>query len=280
VDSGIRLTHEEFGGRAVFNSNYWTNGTDNGDCYGHGTNVAALVGGKTYGVAKEVTLHDVAILNCQGEGTSNSILAGLNYFSQTATLPRPAIINLSVAGGLSSSVDSATMALTSTTVVIVAAGNSYVDACTVSPAGVQGVIAVGATNSSDYMAYFSNYGTCVDLYAPGQAVLSAWNRSDTDAAIASGTSQAAPLVSGVAALIIQNMSLPITVSSLSIETFLNANATNGVLLGLGPSSSNRLLYQSYQWGQEEGSQATSLILSLPTVILSLLVSLFLYSGFL
>jgi subtilisin family serine protease len=238
LDTGIRTTHVEFGGRAfgaytAINDGY---GTD--DCYGHGTHVAGTVGGTTYGVAKGVTLYAVRVLDCTGWGTWSQIIAGIDWVTKNRVLP--AVANMSLGGTASSSVNQAVeTSITAGVTYAVAAGNQSVDACNYSPASAPDALTVGASNWTDTKASYSNYGTCLDLFAPGSTILSAWKTSDTASLYLSGTSMASPHVAGAAALYLERHP---TASSAEVAQAIKASATSGVLLSIGSGSPNLLLY--------------------------------------
>ncbi|HCU49256.1 MAG TPA: hypothetical protein DGG94_05510, partial [Micromonosporaceae bacterium] len=197
VDTGIRVTHVDFGGRATFDYN--AAGGANTDCNGHGTHVAGTVGGAAYGVAKAVRLHAVKVLDCNGSGTTAGVIAGVNWV--TSNRINPAVANMSLGGGANTALDSAVRnSINSGVTYAIAAGNSNSNACGFSPARVGEALTVGATNINDSRSSFSNYGGCLDLFAPGEGITSAWSSSDTAANTISGTSMASPHVAGVAAL--------------------------------------------------------------------------------
>ena len=240
IDTGIRKTHTQFGGRAngtAFSSINDGNGSN--DCNGHGTHVAGTIGGSTYGVAKGVSLHAVRVLDCQGNGTDATVIAGVDWV--TANRQLPAVANLSLGGGASTALDTAIQNLINSGVsTSVAAGNDYgANACNSSPARVAAAITVGSSTSTDAKSDFSNIGTCLDLFAPGSSIQSSWYTSDTATNTISGTSMATPHVAGVAALYLQNNAgaSPATVRDQIVNT-----ATTGVLTGIGTGSPNRLLY--------------------------------------
>ncbi|MFI5616728.1 S8 family peptidase [Streptomyces sp. NPDC051567] len=204
VDTGITTDHEEFGGRARAGHNAVPTESA-ADCNGHGTHVAATVGGATYGVAKGVSLVAVKVADCHGAGNLSDLLSGLDWLLKdaTATPAVPAVANLSMGGGRSYALNTAvTRVIDSGITFTVAAGNDEGDACAGSPSGVPQALTVGATDSGDRLAPFSNHGRCVDLSAPGVSVTSAWKGSTTATNRASGTSMAAPHVAGAAALIL------------------------------------------------------------------------------
>ncbi|GLZ30142.1 serine protease [Lentzea sp. NBRC 105346] len=199
LDTGIRTSHTQFGGRASVGFDAVGDGYNGQDCHGHGTHVAGTVGGTTYGVAKQVRLVAVRVLNCQGSGTSDQIVNGINWVTQNAV--KPAVVNMSLGGGVNSTIDQAVRnSVASGITYAVAAGNSNTDACTSSPARVAEAITVGATDKTDVRASFSNYGSCLDLYAPGVSITSSTFTSDTSTGLMSGTSMASPHVAGAAAL--------------------------------------------------------------------------------
>jgi subtilisin family serine protease len=199
IDTGIRPTVSDFGGRASIGFDSVGDGQNGVDCNGHGTHVAGTIGGTTYGVAKSVTLVAVRVLGCDGSGTWSGVIAGIDWVS--ANHAPNAVANMSLGGGASSAVDTALAnSVAAGVTYAVAAGNSNTDACTQSPARAPSALTVGSTTSTDARSSFSNYGTCVDLFAPGSGITSDWNTSDTATNTISGTSMASPHVAGSAAL--------------------------------------------------------------------------------
>jgi subtilisin family serine protease len=236
IDTGIRITHNQFGGRATWGANFA--GGQNTDCNGHGTHVAGTIGGSTYGVAKQVRLIAVKVLNCAGSGTTTGVVAGVNWVTSNAV--KPAVANMSLGGGISTSIDNAVAnSIASGVTYVVAAGNSNANACNYSPARVPAAITVGATTNTDARASFSNYGSCLDIFAPGVNIPSAWYTSNTATNTISGTSMASPHVAGAAALVLQAHP---TWSPAQVTSFLVTNATTGVVTSPGAGSPNRLLY--------------------------------------
>ena len=239
IDTGIRTAHNEFGGRA---SNVFDAFGGNGqDCNGHGTHVAGTASGATYGVAKSSLPRGVRVLNCSGSGTNSGVISGVDWVRQNHIAP--AVANMSLGGGASSALDTAVNNLHNANVAIaVAAGNSNADACNSSPARAANAITVGSTTSTDARSSFSNFGTCLDLFAPGSGILSAWYTSNTATATLSGTSMASPHVAGVAALYKQANP---SASSGTIRNAIVNNATTNVISGAGSGSPNRLLYSLF-----------------------------------
>ncbi|MEW2380667.1 S8 family serine peptidase [Micromonospora sp. NPDC047707] len=236
IDTGIRTTHTQFGGRATWGTN--TVDSNNTDCNGHGTHVAGTVGGSTYGVAKQVRLVAVKVLNCSGSGTITGVVNGVNWV--TANAVKPAVANMSLGGGASSALDNAVAnSVASGITYAVAAGNSSANACNYSPARTRSALTVGSTTSSDARSSFSNYGSCLDIFAPGSSILSAYRTSDTATATLSGTSMAAPHVAGAAALV---LSANPSWSPSQVGSYLTSNATTGKVTSPGSGSPNRLLF--------------------------------------
>jgi subtilisin family serine protease len=240
VDTGIRRTNADFGGR-VTRAAFDAFGGDGEDCNGHGTHVAGTIGGTTYGVAKAVQLVPVRVLNCDGSGSVSGIVAGLDWVLQHRAPGAPALVNMSLGGASrSTSLDLAVERVTASGLLVVAAaGNSGSDACQVSPAGVPVAVTVAAVDATnDTRPSFSNTGTCVDLFAPGVRVLSTWHTADSATATISGTSMAAPHVAGAVALVLQRAP---GATPAQITQRLLAQATTGVVQG-GSTSPNLLLF--------------------------------------
>jgi subtilisin family serine protease len=243
IDTGIRTTHAEFTGRIVPGATAIGDGNGVEDCNGHGSHVAGTIGGTTFGVAKRVSLSPVRVLDCEGSGSNDGVIAGVDWV--TAHHPARSVANMSLGGTASVALDIAIRAaVTSGVTVVVAAGNEAQDACNVSPAREPMAITVGATTSTDARADFSNFGTCVDLMAPGVNITSAGIASDTATRVLSGTSMASPHVAGAAALFVaQNPSA----TPAQVAAGLLASATPNLLSGL-LGSPNRLLYTSFAAG--------------------------------
>jgi subtilisin family serine protease len=242
IDTGINLNHNDFGGRAVSGYDAVDGGSAD-DCNGHGTHVAGTVAGSSYGVAKGARIYAVRVLNCSGSGTTAQVVAGIDWV--TANAVRPAVANMSLGGSANSSIDTAVNnSIAAGITYAVAAGNGNIlgvrqDACNYSPARVPNAITVGATQNNDAAASFSNYGTCVDILAPGVNITSAWYTSNTATNTISGTSMASPHVAGAAALV---LSANPTWSPQQVRDYLVANATPNVISNVGTGTPNRLLY--------------------------------------
>ncbi|MFE7594499.1 S8 family peptidase [Kitasatospora sp. NPDC057512] len=236
VDTGIETGNEEFEGRATMGFDAMDDGHHGQDCHSHGTHVAGTVGGRTYGVARSVSLVAVRVLDCQGEGSAAASLAGLDWVAAHAR--RPAVLNASLGGPASEALDAAVDAVADLGVLpVISAGNDAQDACAASPARARKALTVGAVNKQDRQASFSNYGPCLSLYAPGVAIVSA--KLGGGSSTLNGTSMAAPHVTGAAALIEQQDPLA---TSQDVRDRLVADSTKDVLTRLGPDSPNRLLY--------------------------------------
>ncbi|MFA9431758.1 S8 family peptidase [Egicoccus sp. AB-alg2] len=237
IDTGIRATHRQFGGRVLPGATAINDGRGASDCNGHGTHVAGTVGGSTHGVAKAVSLVPVRVLDCRGGGSTSGVIAGVDWVTQTHT--RPSVANMSLGGGISTALDNAVRNSVAAGVThVVAAGNENQNACNVSPARVSQALTVGATTSADQRASFSNWGSCVNLFAPGQSITAPWHTTDTATNTISGTSMAAPHVAGVAALYLQGAP---NASPSTVNTAILNNATTGTLGNLA-GSPNRLVY--------------------------------------
>ena len=237
IDSGIRTSHVDFGGRASFAANFVGDGRTD-DCNGHGTHVAGTAGSSTFGVAKGVRLFAVRVFGCTGSSTNAIIISGVDFVARNGL--RPAVANMSLGGGASTALDTAVNnAVAAGVFVAVAAGNSNRDACTQSPARAQRVFAVAASDPNDTRATFSNFGTCVEIFAPGVSIPSLSNASDTGSRLLSGTSMSSPHVAGAAALVIQQ--LP-TRTPVEVGQTLLALATPNVIRNPGTGTPNRLLF--------------------------------------
>lgn len=257
VDTGILAEHLDFGSRVASGYTAIADGRGTSDCNGHGTHVSATLGGSQWGVAKGVTLVPVRVLDCSGSGSNSGVIAGIDWLA-SQTSRRPAVANLSLGGGYSSSLNSAVAGAVSKGVtMVVAAGNSNADACTTSPASEPSALTVGATDSSDARAPYSNYGQCVDLFAPGSSVTSAWNTAANAIATLSGTSMASPHVAGIAALALAANG---NASPATVADFLLANSTAGVIGNAGSGSPNRLAF-SMAAGAPATAQATTVAVS-------------------
>lgn len=243
IDTGIRASHNDFGGRVGSGYSAISDGRGSDDCNGHGSHVAGTVGGATWGAAKQVRLYPVRVLGCDGSGTNSGVIAGMDWVASNHS--KPAVANMSLGGGASTATDQAVTRMRNAGVtVVVAAGNDNGNACNYSPARSSSAITVGSTTSSDARSSFSNYGSCVNIFAPGSSITSAWHTSNTATNTISGTSMAAPHVAGVAALYLAENP---GASPSQVENALYANATTGVV-GNPVGSPNRLLYSRFDGG--------------------------------
>jgi subtilisin family serine protease len=238
IDSGIRRSHNDFGGRVLNGATAISDGRGTEDCNGHGTHVAGTVGGATWGVAKSVRLVPVRVFGCTGGSSNSTIISGIDWVRGNHV--KPAVANMSLGGGASSAIDTATNNLINAGVtVVVAAGNSNANACNYSPARVSNAITTGSTQSNDYRSSFSNWGSCVNIFAPGTSIRSAWYTSNTATNTISGTSMASPHVAGAAALYLA--AYP-SASPATVRSAIYNKATTGRLYSIGTGSPNRLLY--------------------------------------
>ena len=239
IDTGIRPTHVEFQGRASAVYDNVGDGQNGIDCNGHGTHVAGIIGAATYGVAKSVSLHGVRVIPCNGSGQISNLLAGIDWVTAHAIKPAVANISLAAAGVSPTMQTSITNSINSGVTYTIAAGNGNWDACNFTPANTPAALTVGASDETDLRALYSNGGSCVDLFAPGNRVNSTWASSDTAVANLSGSSMAAPMVAGVAALYLQAHP---TASSATVSSAIMGSATTGVMDTLDTTSPNKLLY--------------------------------------
>ncbi|MFJ8072899.1 S8 family peptidase [Streptomyces sp. NPDC096176] len=238
IDTGVRISHSDFGGRAFNGYDAIDNDNTAQDGNGHGTHVAGTVAGSAHGVAKKAKIVGVRVLNNQGSGTTEQVVAGIDWVTQNAV--KPAVANMSLGGGIDSALDTAVRnSIASGITYAVAAGNDGSNASNYSPARVSEAITVGSTTSSDARSSFSNYGSVLDIFAPGSSIKSAWNTGDTATNTISGTSMATPHVAGAAAIYLgQNK----TATPAQVSTALTTAATSGVVGNPGSGSPNRLLY--------------------------------------
>ncbi|XP_033102832.1 aqualysin-1-like [Anneissia japonica] len=240
IDTGINPSHNDFGGRASIAYDATRNG-DGVDCNGHGTHCAGTTASNTWGVAKGAKVYGVRVLGCLGSGSTSDIVEGMDWVASNAKTP--CVASMSLGGGASTTTDNAVSRLSGKCVVSVAAGNSDADACNYSPARSSDAITVGATTISgtwsqyDDRSSFSNYGSCVDIFAPGSDITSTWHNSNTATNTISGTSMACPHVSGVAAVHLGN-----GVSRRNVRSTILGDATSGVVNNPGSGSPNLMLY--------------------------------------
>ena len=240
IDTGIRITHTEFGGRAEHSFDVFDDGKKGDDCNGHGTHVAATVGGNLYGIAKGVKLHAVRVLNCSGSGSIAGVIAGVDWVTNNRELP--AVANMSLGGGSNQALDDALRrSIAAGVSYVVAAGNENQDACSRSPARTPEAITVGASTNTDQRASFSNWGRCVDVFAPGAQIVSAWPSDDNSTRALNGTSMATPHVAGVAALFLERnpAAAPAALASALVD-----NATPDKVADV-KCAPNRLMYSGF-----------------------------------
>ncbi|MFE6196453.1 S8 family serine peptidase [Streptomyces sp. NPDC057838] len=238
IDTGVRITHGDFGGRASYGYDAVDNDNTAQDGHGHGTHVAGTVAGSAYGVAKKARVVGVRVLNNSGQGTTAQVVAGIDWVARNAV--KPAVANMSLGGPGDTAIDTAVRnAIASGVTFVVAAGNESTNASTRSPARVTEAVTVGATTSSDAKASYSNYGSVLDLFAPGSSITSAWSTGDAATNTISGTSMASPHVAGAAAL---HLAANPAATPAQVSTALTSAATTGVVTSPGTGSPNRLLY--------------------------------------
>jgi subtilisin family serine protease len=243
IDTGLRFTHTQFGGRASSGIDKIDGGAAD-DCNGHGTHVGGTVAGSTYGVAKQASLVAVRVLGCNGSGSTSGVIAGVDWVTADHQAGQPAVANMSLTGGANSALDTAVRnSIADGVSYAVAAGNGNVlgfaaNACNVSPARVAEAMTIGATGNNDAKASFSNFGTCVDWFAPGVNITSSWGTSDTATNTISGTSMATPHTAGVAALYLQTHA---SASAASVRQALFDLTTKGIVTN-SRTTNNHLLF--------------------------------------
>jgi subtilisin family serine protease len=239
VDSGIDPSNTDFEGRVTSGYDAVQDGLGSGDCNGHGTHVAGTIGSKTFGVAKKTTLIPVRVLDCAGAGLYSSVIAGLNWIAGNYVPGEAAVVNMSLGGPASSTLDEAVSNLISKGIsVVVAAGNDNLNACDYSPARTSDAITVGATNTDDSRATYSNFGSCLDIFAPGTSIPST-SLGVNYYAILSGTSMAAPHVAGV---IVRFLSQYPGLSPAQVTNSIKTSSTKNLVTSPGTGSPNRLVY--------------------------------------
>ncbi|MFG1890362.1 S8 family peptidase [Micromonospora sp. NPDC049051] len=237
IDTGTRSTHTDFGTRAGGGVDLVDGGPAD-DCNGHGTHLAGTIGGTRHGVAKEIQLRPVRVLNCAGSGTFSQVIAGVDWV--TANAVRPAVALLALGGAASTALDNAVnQSIASGVTYVVTAGSSNANACNYSPARVAAALTVAGTTSTDARMPSGNYGSCLDLYAPGATITSTWHTGDAAVAVLSGGSMAAAHVAGCAALA---LSTNPTWSPAQVAAYLIGRATTSVVTGVVSGTANRLLY--------------------------------------
>ncbi|QLE85557.1 S8 family peptidase [Shewanella sp. Scap07] len=238
IDTGVLNSHSEFGGRSTSGYDFVDNDSNSTDCNGHGTHVAGTIGGATYGVAKNVNIVGVRVLGCSGSGSNSGVIAGINWVKNNAS--GPSVANMSLGGGASQATDDAVNAAVAAGITfVVAAGNDNSNACNYSPARASDALTVGSTTSSDSRSSFSNYGSCLDIYAPGSSITSAWYTSNSATNTISGTSMAAPHVAGVAALYLDETP---SSSPTQVESKLISQSSSNKVSDAKAGSPNQLLF--------------------------------------
>jgi subtilisin family serine protease len=238
IDTGILSSHAQFSGRIAAGFTAIADGRGTDDCNGHGTHVAGTIGGSVSGLAKSVTLVPVRVLDCSGSGTLSGVVAGIDWVAANA--PARSVMNLSLGGTASSTLDQAVAgAIARGVTAVVAAGNSAANACNYSPARVPEAITVAASNTSDQRASFSNFGACIDLFAPGESIVSTWYTGSTALATLSGTSMASPHVAGAVA---QLLEVAVDATPSAIAQQLISRTTLNMIQSAGTDSPNRLVY--------------------------------------
>jgi subtilisin family serine protease len=246
IDTGIKVGHTQFGSRRITGYDAVTSGGSADDCNGHGTHVAGTVGGSTYGLAKNVTLVAVRVLDCNGSGTNSGVIAGVDWVTSNHASGAPAVANMSLGGGASTALDDAVRrSIADGVTYAIASGNDNANACNYSPARVSEAITVNSTTSSDARSSFSNWGTCTDIFAPGSSITSAWYSSTTATNTISGTSMATPHVAGVVALYLDQFGYQ---SPANVASALINNSTANKVTSAGTGSPNRLLYSLWSGG--------------------------------
>jgi subtilisin family serine protease len=244
IDTGMRFSHVDFGGRAVSGFDAVDGGSAD-DCNGHGTHVSSTLGGNQFGVAKGVQLIAVRVLDCNGSGTTSSVISGIDWAVGDHQAGQPAVANMSLGGGASTALDQSVDRLVNDGVSLsVAAGNSSANACNSSPARAPAAITVAASTINDALASFSNRGNCVDIIAPGNQIPGAWSTSDTATMTISGTSMASPHSAGAAAKVLQTQP---GLTPAQVATTLTSSATTNHISGTGrrrgvPATPNLLLF--------------------------------------
>ncbi|MBW4717016.1 S8 family peptidase [Saccharothrix obliqua] len=238
VDTGVRISHSTFGGKAKNGFDAVDNDSVAQDGHGHGTHVAGTIAGSQYGVAKDATIHAVRVLDNNGSGSTAGVVAGIDWVTKNHV--KPAVANLSLGGGASTTIDNAVRrSIQAGVTYAIAAGNSNTNAGSTSPARVTEAITVGATERNDARASYSNYGSVLDIFAPGSGITSSWNTSDSATNSISGTSMATPHVAGAAARYLQNNR---SATPAQVASYLTGQATPSKVTNPGSGSPNRLLY--------------------------------------
>jgi subtilisin family serine protease len=247
IDTGINIKHADFGGRASVGTDTTGDGRNGDDCDGHGTHVASTVGGEAHGIAKGVKLFAVRVLGCGGSGSNASVIGGVDWVTQNAK--KPAVANMSLGGTPSQALDAAVQkSIAAGITYALAAGNDDEDACGSSPARTKEAITVGATSIDDNRAGFSNFGSCVDIFAPGDGITAAWIGGTSTTKTISGTSMASPHVAGAAALFLAGNA---EATPAQVQDGLVGCASSDVVQDPGTDSPNKLLLATCGGGDPE-----------------------------
>ena len=262
VDSGINSTHDELEGRVLAGYTFIEDGRGTQDCSGHGTHVAGVIGARTYGVAKSVSLVPVRMLSCAGTGSTLGLLSAIEWIIGDHDSDTPAVANLSLGASSSILINEAVVSLVQDNIsVVVAAGNNNRDACSYSPASEPMAITVGGSDRADSRVPSSNFGSCVDVFAPGADIVSSWYTSNTDLRSRSGTSMAAPFVTGVVAMMLDEDN---SLTPAQVHEQVVATATNTPIGSAGIGSPSRILFNGYSVPVEAPAETTTTTTSTTT----------------
>jgi subtilisin family serine protease len=238
IDSGINPSHVDFGGRASVAFDALSDGRNGIDCRGHGTHVAGIIGSSVHGVAKAVTLRAIRVLPCTGSGQVSDLLAGVDWLTTNRILPAVANISINASGISNAMTTSITNSINSGITYVVSAGNFNDNACNYSPANISAALVAGASTASDNRAGYSNFGPCIDVWAPGHSITSTDYLTNDGSRVMSGTSQASPMVAGVAALYLQNNP---AASPATVHNAVRNSSTNNIVTNIDGTSTRRLL---------------------------------------
>ncbi|MCC5942905.1 MAG: S8 family peptidase [Balneolaceae bacterium] len=251
MDTGINYSHKDFEGRASFGFDVF--GDNGADCNGHGTHVAGTVAGKSWGVAKKANVVSVRVLNCDATGSVSDIITGINWITENAS--GPSVVNMSLGSGRSTAMDNAVRnSIAKGITYVTSAGNSNNDACMASPSRVAEVLTVGATTNNDSRASYSNHGDCVDIFAPGSGIVSAWHTGDEAVATLNGTSMASPHVAGVAALLLQ---VNPGMTPAEVQSAIMTSSTKGIVSNSSSANNHMLFALNQAYSGNSGNDSSS-----------------------